>query len=109
MSRVQRVRRSEHSLVALLSQDADVTVEALSNLPPDARGRLQTILTLSEEVAAQTANGLMVVVDTSLGRPPTTSWSQARSQSPQTIGADSTTPQNLWHSRSSHVQPGQTS
>ena len=52
---VQQVRRTEHSLIAVLSQDADLTVEALSNLPSDARGRLQTILALAEETAAQAA------------------------------------------------------
>ena len=67
MSWVQQVRRTEHSLIAVLSQDADLTVEALSNLPADARGRLQTILALAEETAAQAASGTMVVVDTGLG------------------------------------------
>ena len=67
MSWVQQVRRTEHSLIAVLSQDADLTVEALSNLPSDARGRLQTILALAEETAAQAASGTMVVVDTGLG------------------------------------------
>ena len=67
MSWVQQVRRTEHSLIAVLSQDADRTVEALSNLPSDARGRLQTILALAEETAAQAASGTMVVFDTGLG------------------------------------------
>ena len=67
MSWVQQVRRTEHALVALISQDADVTIEALSNLPADARGRLHTMLVLSEEVAAQTDSGSLVVVDTGLG------------------------------------------
>eukprot|EP00439_Symbiodinium_sp_Y106_P036559 s6534_g4.t1 len=67
MSWVQQVRRTEHSLIAVLSQDADLTVEALSNLPSDARGRLQTLLALAEETAAQAASGTMVVVDTGLG------------------------------------------
>eukprot|EP00439_Symbiodinium_sp_Y106_P012603 s6421_g1.t2 len=44
-----------------------LTVEALSNLPSDARGRFQTILALAEETAAQAASGTMVVVDTGLG------------------------------------------
>ena len=39
----------------------------MSNLPADARGRLQTILALAEETAAQAASGTMVVVDTGLG------------------------------------------
>ena len=42
-------------------------MEALSNLPSDARGRFQTILALAEETAAQAASGTMVVVDTGLG------------------------------------------
>ena len=67
MSGVQQVRRSEHALAALISQDADLTVEALSNLPEDARGRLQTLLTLSQEVADQAATGHLVVMDTGLG------------------------------------------
>ena len=66
MSWVQQVRRSEHALVALISQDADLTGEALSNLPQNARGRLQTLLTLSQEVADQAASGHLVVVDTGL-------------------------------------------
>ena len=40
---------------------------ALSNLPEDARGRLQTMLVLAEETAAQSGFGQMVVVDTGLG------------------------------------------
>ena len=43
-------------------------MEALSNLPEDARGRLQTLLTLSQEVADQAAHGHLVVVDTGLGQ-----------------------------------------
>eukprot|EP00439_Symbiodinium_sp_Y106_P055184 s3435_g7.t1 len=54
--------------VASCCEDADLTVEALSNLPEDARGRLQTLLTLSQEVADQAAHGHLVVVDTGLGQ-----------------------------------------
>ena len=79
MSGVQQVRRSEHALAALISQDADLTVEALSNLPEDARGRLQTLLTLSQEVADQAATGHLVVVDTGLGEATYTLQSSCRS------------------------------
>ena len=58
---------ASQTLVALISQDADLTMEALSNLPEDARGRLQTLLTLSQDVADQAAHGHLVVVDTGLG------------------------------------------
>ena len=79
MSWVQQVRRSEHALAALISQDADLTVEALSDLPEDARGRLQTLLTLSQEVADQAATGHLVVVDTGLGEATYTLQSSCRS------------------------------
>ena len=46
-------------------------VEALSNIPPEARGRLQTMLVLAEEVVVQAAHGYQIVIDTGFG---TAAW-----------------------------------
>ena len=61
----------EQSLIDVISQDGDLVVEALSNIPPAARGRLQTMIVLAEEVVIQAAHGRQLVIDTGLG---TASW-----------------------------------
>ena len=64
---VQQVHQTEQALVDVISLDGDLVVEALSNIPPDARGRLRTMLVLAEEVVVQAAHGYHIVVDTGLG------------------------------------------
>ena len=71
LSWVDQVQAMEQSLIDVISQDGDLVVEALSNLPPAARGRLQTMIILSEEVVVQAAHGRQLVIDTGLG---TASW-----------------------------------
>ena len=64
---MQQVHQTEQALVDVISLDGDLVVEALSNIPPDARGRLRTMLVLAEEVVVQAAHGYHIVVDTGLG------------------------------------------
>ena len=71
MSWVEQVQAMEQSLIDVISQDGDLVVEALSNIPPAARGRLQTMIVLAEEVVIQAAHGRQLVIDTGLG---TASW-----------------------------------
>ena len=71
LSWVEQVQSMEQSLIDVISQDGDLVVEALSNIPPAARGRLQTMIILAEEVVVQAAHGRQLVIDTGLG---TASW-----------------------------------
>ena len=71
LSRVEQVHAMEQSLIDVISQDGDLVVEALSNIPPAARGRLQTMIVLAEEVVVQAAHGRQLIIDTGLG---TASW-----------------------------------
>ena len=71
LSWVDQVQAMEQSLIDVISQDGDLVVEALSNIPPAARGRLQTMIILAEEVVVQAAHGRQLVIDTGLG---TASW-----------------------------------
>ena len=64
---VDQVQQAEQALIDIISRDGDLVVEALSNIPPDARGRLQTMMVLAEEVVIQAAHGYHIVVDTGLG------------------------------------------
>ena len=64
---VDQVQAVEQSLVDVTSLDGDLVVEALSNIPQDARGRLRTMLVLAEEVVVQAAHGYQIVIDTGLG------------------------------------------
>ncbi|CAE7939410.1 unnamed protein product [Symbiodinium necroappetens] len=64
---VQQVHQTEQTLVDVISLDGDLVVEALSNIPQDARGRLRTMLVLAEEVVVQAAHGYQIVIDTGLG------------------------------------------
>ena len=64
---VEQVQQTEQALIDIISRDGDLVVEALSNIPPDARGRLQTMMVLAEEVVIQAAHGYHIVVDTGLG------------------------------------------
>ena len=68
---VDQVRGTEQDLIDVISRDGDLVVEALSNLPPEARGRLQTMIVLAEEVVVQAAHGFQFVIDTGLG---TAAW-----------------------------------
>ena len=64
---VDQVQSVEQSLVDVISLDGDLVVEALSNIPSDARGRLRTMLVLADEVVVQAAHGYQIVIDTGLG------------------------------------------
>ena len=64
---VDQVQQTEQALIDIISLDGDLVVEALSSIPPDARGRLQTMMVLAEEVVIQAAHGYHIVVDTGLG------------------------------------------
>ena len=61
---VDQVQQAEQALIDIISRDGDLVVEVLSNIPPDARGRLQTMMVLAEEVVIQAAHGYHIVVDT---------------------------------------------
>ena len=47
LSWVDQVQAMEQSLIDVISQDGDLVVEAPSNIPPAARGRLQTMIILA--------------------------------------------------------------
>ncbi|CAE7838062.1 URC1 [Symbiodinium sp. CCMP2592] len=75
---VDRVHQAEDMWVTLVSLDADVLVEALSNLPADFQGRLEQIVDWSGRVRHAAASGQTFIVDTGLG---TASWHLASTSS----------------------------